>query len=653
MTSAGVRPHAPDGPATTGGADASRPTGPQHGARCAAWLVAAAVAGSLPVLWVVGAVPWRLPTLLVERMFRSFAACAMGGGGSLNPIRMLCPDAGVPLGMFQTDGGWTYPLGGALVHAGVDPVIAWQCSVALVVIAGTGVLCWLLLRLTGSPAVATCFVVIHGLGGTASARSWDWYWRVTGAALLPLVFAAIYVLYARAPRRRLGPMALPAAALFAGVLVVSIEWQYAGLFAAATATGAMLLLSAQRGWRWPQRLALVAWTAVGLGAVAAILRLRLTIAGITGQMDNALTKAAGGSVDLVSFVLPDGPMSLTGRLLTALGQGDRLVRSMVEHKQLWVAPYVGVLVLLFLLAVLARHRFRVPRDPGRPRGFLVLLSLIAVASIVLALGPVIRTAGLLQPSAALDSPVGLLYTGTPVQWIRFPRTWVYLLHVSLLLLYAALATALLRDRAGRWSPLVLVLVALLTVDVVSPQVLGAVNDPRPSIALAPGWNRIDSDDPAAMRFAARQQPMFEAALRGADGPVVMLPWRNAWSITSMGPDAGIPVRNVGIDRNLVRVVEASPFSPGELRRPTTDTIRRMLDSGWASAVVLLDHTPHGTSIHRYDLGRFTAGDLARRARRRRHQQRLVRAGYCADERAWFTVVTHCGDRTAVLHAASR
>jgi hypothetical protein len=209
------------------------------------------------------------------------------------------------------------------------------------------------------------------------------------------------------------------------------------------------------------------------------------------------------------------------------------------------------------------------------------------------------------------------------------------------------------DQAGRWSPLVLVLVALLTVDVVSPQVLGAVNDPRPSIALAPAWNRIDSDDPAAVRFAARQQPMFEAALRAAYGPVVMLPWRNAWSITSMGPDAGIPVRNVGIDRNLVRVVEASPFSAEELGRPTTDTVRRMLDSGWASAVVLLDHTPHGTSIHRYDLGRFTAGDLARQARRRRHEQRLARDGYGVDGYSWFAVITDCGDGPATLRTASR
>jgi hypothetical protein len=491
--------------------------------------------------------------------------------------------------------------------------------------------------------VATCFVVVHGLSGTASARSWDWYWRVTGAALLPLVFAAAYVLYARAPQRRLRPLLLPGLALFAGVLVVSIEWQYAGLFAAGTATAAMLLITLQNGWRWRQRLALTASTAAGLGVLVALLRWRLAIAGITAQMDNALAKATEGSVDLVSFVVPDGPMSLTGRLLTALGQDDRLVRSMVEHKQLWVAPYVGVLVVLFFVAVLALRRLRIPPDPGRPRGFLVLVSLIAVASVVLALGPVIHLAGLIHPSAAVDSPVGLLYAGTPVQWIRFPRTFGYLLHLSLLLIYASLTAALLRDRARRWSPLIVVLVVLLTADFVSPQVLNAVNDPQPSIALAPEWNRIDSNDPAAVRFAARQQPVFEEALRGVDGPVVMLPWGNAWSIASMGPDVGIPVRNVGIDRNLVQVVAASPYSATELERPTVDTMRRMLDSGWASAVVLLDHTPHGTSITRYDSGRFTTGDLARQAWRRRHEWRLARDGHCVDSYTWFSVIAPCDD----------
>lgn len=611
----------------------------------AVWVVVAAVVGSLPILWVVGAVPWRLPTLLVENMFHSFATCAMDGG-ALDPVRMFCPEAGVPIGMHQLDGGLTYPLGGVLIRAGLDPLTAWKASVAALIIGGSAALSWLLLRLTASPLIATVVVVIHGLSGTASARSWDWYWRVTGSALLPLVFAAVYALYARATQRRLRPLLEPGLALVASVLVVSIEWQYAGLFAAATAAGAMLLITLQRGWAWRQRVGLLAGTTAGLGVVFAVLRWRLSIAGIAGQMDNARAKATQGSVDLISFVVPDGPMSLVGQVATVLGWDDRLARSLVEHKQLWVTPYVGVLVAVFFVALLAFHRFRVPADPRRPRGFLLLLTLVALASALFAMGPVIRVAGLADATATVDSPVGLLYAGTPVEWIRFPRTWAYLLHLAMLLIYASLAAAFLRDGARRWSPAVAVVVMLLALDFVSPQVIDAFSDPRPSIALAPGWNRLDSDDPAAVRFAAQQQPAFEEALRGFDGPIVMLPWGNAWNVVSMGPAAGIPVRNVGIDRNLVQVVEASPFSEGELERPTTVTMRRMLDSGWAGAVVLLDHTPHGTSINRYDSGRFIARDRRRQAWRRRHQQRLVRAGYCADEHAWFTVVSDCDDATA-------
>lgn len=634
------------------GADLAEATTEPQGRWTTAWLVVVAVAASLPILWVVGAVPWRLPTLIVEKMFRSFATCAMDGG-ALTPVRMLCPEAGVPVGMHQLDGGLTYPLGGLLIRAGADPLTAWKVSVAAVVIVGTAALCWLLLRLTASPLIATIAVVVHGLGGTASARSWDWYWRVTGSALLPVVFAAVYVLYVRAPQRRLRPLLVPGLALFASVLAVSIEWQYAGLFATGTAAAAMLLLTLQRGWRWQQRIALTASTAAGLGVLFALLRWRLSVAGIGSQMDNALAKATGGSVDLVSFVVPDGPMSLVGRVLTVLGWDDRLVRSMVEHKQLWVAPYVGGLVAVFLLGLLARHRFRLPPAPGRPRAFLPLLSLVAVASVVFALGPQIRLAGVARPAATFDSPIGLLYAGTPLEWIRFPRTWVYLLHLALLLIYASLAASLLRRGRRRWSPLLLVLAIAMALDFVSPQVLGAFDDPRPSIALAPGWTRIDSDDPAAVRFARREQPAFEQALRGFDGPVVMFPWGNTWSIASLGPSAGIPVRNVGIDRNVAQVVDASPFSADQFKRATPELMRRMLDSEWAAAVVMLDLTPHGTTIDRFDSQRLRPKDLARRSRRVRRQDALVRAGYCVTEGSWFAVIAVCHGHTFADSAASR
>lgn len=582
---------------------------------------------------------------MVEKMFRSFAACAMRSG-ALNPLHMVCPDAGVPVGMHQLDGGVTYPLGGMLIRAGVDPLAAWKLSVATLVVAGTVALCWLLRRLTGSSLLATTFVVISALSATPSARSWDWYWRVTGSALLPMVFAAAYALYVRGPQRRLHHMVPPALALFASVLAVGLEWQYAGLFAATTAATAMLLLTLQRGWTGLQRALLAGWTAVGLGTVFAILRWRLALAGITGQLDNALDLASEGSVDLASFVVPDGPMSLLGRAITLLGRRDLLVRSMVEYRQLWVAPYLGVLVAGFLLVLLAVRRSRLRDDPGRPRGFLLLLSAIAVASVVFALGPMIDVADLAQPTWTLGSPVGLLYDGTPLQWIRFPRTWIYLLRLALLLIYAAAASALLRDRAGRWSPLLGVLVVLLALDFVSPQVLGAFDDPRPSIELAPPWNRIDSDDPAAVRFAAQQQPQYERALQGFGGPVVVLPWRNLWGIASLGPDTGIQVRSVGIDRNLAQAVDAAPFSADELEHPTTGTMQRMLDTDWAAAVVLLDHTPYGTSIERYERRQLSPGDIGRQAWRWRHQTQLARRGYCVDEHPWFTVIADCGAKPA-------
>jgi len=121
----------------------------------------------------------------------------------------------------------------------------------------------------------------------------------------------------------------------------------------------------------------------------------------------------------------------------------------------------------------------------------------------------------------------------------------------------------------------------------------------------------------------------------------------------MGPDVGIPVRNVGIDRNLVQVVEASPYTAEQLERPTTGLMRDMLDSGWASAIVLLDHFPHGTSIERYDTGQFSDGDLARQAWRAQHQRRLERAGYCVDAHDWFTVASQDCAPTTGTAATSR
>ncbi len=603
-------------------------------------LAVVAVVGSLPVLWVVGAVPWRQPTLLIENMFRGFTACALDGG-VLHPIEMLCPRAGVPLGMYQLDGGLSYPLGGMLISAGVDPLAAWKWSVAALVVAGTGALFWLLRRLTGSPLVAMCFVAVYALGGPLTGRSWNWYWNITAAALLPIVLAAVYALYARAPERRLRRLAVPGTWLLVGVLAVSIEWQYAGLFATATAAGAMLLITLQLGWRWWQRPVLLLSTAVGLGVVVVLLRWRLTLAGIEEQFEDTIVTAGRFSVDVATFLVPDGSMTLIGELLAANGWDGRLVRSLVEGNQLWVAPYVGVLVLVFLLLVLVFRKLRLRPSPGRPRGFLLFLVLVTVACIALALGPIIRVAPLTQPSSVVDSPIGFLYATTPLQWIRYPWTWGYLLHVTLVVLYATLAVALLRRGPRRWSLLLVPLLVLLTLDFVSPQVLDAATDPEPSIALAPDWVRVDSADPAVVRFADERLPELRAALRGFDEPVVLFPWGNTWITPSLGPDVGVPVRNVGIDRNVHQVVDESPYGYSELKKPEPEVLRNMLDSGWASALVLLDHMPTSESILRFDHQHLTPRDSRRLTWNRNRELELFEAGYCLTEHSWFTVVTTC------------
>lgn len=609
----------------------------------------AGLVGALPVLWVLGAVPWRLPTLLIETMFRGFVACALDDG-VLNPLEMVCNRAGVPLGMHQLDGGLSYPLGGLLIGLGIEPLAAWRVSVALLVVPGFAALYWLLRHMTGSAVAAGGFVALHGLSGTMTARSWNWYWNLTAVALLPVLFAVLYALFERAGRRRLGPLIPPAGGALLTVLAISLEWQYAGLFATAVAVGALAVLIAQRGWTSRERLEMVIGTACVLATVFVVLRDRLATAGIAGQFRDTLLTAAHRSIDLLAFVAPDGRASLVGALLDRLGADGVLARTVVDGPQLWVTPYLGVLTLLFLAGLVVR-RGRPTHDPGPPAGYLPLLGLVVAGSVILSIGPAIRVSWLTAPTLWAASPLAPLWESTPLQWIRYPWTWGYLTHLALLLLYAALTPAL-RRRSGSWSPLAWVLAAVLALDLVSPQAIAAFDSDLPSVETAPRWTRFDRDHPGVGRFEAEAVPELVDRLGSSDGPVVLLPWTNAWTIPHLGPATGIDVRNTGIDRNVNQAEAAAPFTRSELRDPTPDTVRRMLDGGWVSGVALLDLMPRtGADIVRRDHQHPRPADLAWWGFVRRTGNQLAREGYCVDPGSWFTIIRRCPLTDLPSHAA--
>ena len=606
------------------------------------WLqvAGAGVVGALPVLWVLGAVPWRLPTLLIETMFSGFVACARAGG-ALTPLEMVCDRAGVPLGMFQLDGGLSYPIGGVLVGLGIEPLTAWRLSVALLIVPGFAALFWLTHRLTGSAVLAGGFVALHGLSGTMTARSWNWYWNITAVSLLPVLFAVLYVLYVRAGRRRIGPLVPTAVAALATVLVISLEWQYAGMFATAVCVAATLVLVAQRGWTSRERLAMVLGTGGALTAVFVVLRTRLVTAGISGQFSDTLLTAAHRSIDLLAFVTPDGRTSLLGAALARLGGDGMLAGAVIDGPQLWVTPYLGMLTLPVVAVMIAVRRRRLTPDRRSPAGYLPLLGLIVAGSILLSLGPVIRVSWLTAPTLRAASPLAVLWESTPLQWIRYPWTWGYLTRLVVLLVYAALAPVLLR-RAGSWSPLAWVLAVTLALDMVSPESIVAFDSELPSVATAPSWTRLDRDHPGIATFEAEAVPELLARLERADEPVVMLPWANAWTVPRLGPAAGVNVRNTGIDRNVTQVEAAAPFTRAELRAPTQDTIERMLDDGWAATVVLLDVMPiTGATVVRRDHQHLRPDDLAWAGFVRRTGDRLTRAGYSVEPGSWFMAIGRC------------
>lgn len=597
--------------------------------------------GALPVLWVLGAVPWRPPTVLVERMFRGFSSCALDAG-ALNPAVMVCKRAGVPLGMYQLDGALSYPLGGAFMQLGADALVAWRLAVTALVGAGFVALFWLGRRLTGSIAVAGMLTAMLGLSSTMTARSWSWYWNVVAAALIPILFATLYVLYDRARARQVRHLVLPAAAVLVSVTMIGIEWSYAGLFATTVALGAVTLLALERGWAPLQRVVLIGGACLGVAVVFAVQRWRLTAAGVAEQFSGAVGNAADNAVDLVSFVTPQGDTSLLGRGLDLVGGDRMLARALTGGDQLWAAPYLGVVTITLLVVVYVSRRGRLEPNPHCPPGYLSFLLVVVVGSLVLSLGPEVRVARLALPDTSFTWPGAALWTSTPLRWIRYPWTWTFLAHIALLLTFAALTPALLRRR-GTWSPLVWLLTVVVVLEFVSPAVLAAATDARPGVMTAPARNRFSSSHPTIAQFESSDLRELRGALRKTGGTVALLPWANTWVIPYLATMDGTRVRNVGIDRNVRQVQRVAPIRRRELRHPTVDTVRRMLSSGWADAVVLLDYMPtNAGAIVRHEHQHLGPADLRRKRWVERASRQLV-GTYCVEPYSWFTVVTSCAD----------
>ena len=605
-------------------------------------MLVAGLLGALPVLAVLGAVPGRRPTVLIEWMFRGFVACALDAG-ALTPLLMVCERAGVPLGMHQLDGGLTYPLGGLLVRTGVEPLAAWKLAVAVPLTMGFAALFWLGRRLAGSAAVAAGLVALVALNGTLSARTWNWYWNTVAIVLLPVLFAALHVLFVRAHavrhgRRAASTLVGPGLLAVAAVALAGLEWQYAALFAVAVAVTAVGLLALEPGWTTRERVAVLAWGAAGVALVTVVLRWRLSVAGIGGQFAGSLANAADEGIDLVALVVPDGQTSLVGVALRLVGLQGMLSDSLSDGRMLWIAPYLGVALLALVMWLLARRRPRLTDDAHRPPGFMALLALVAVGSLLVSLGPEWHLASVALPDAHVASPLHWLWTATPMRWIRYPWTWHAVTFLSVALGLSAVLPVLVRNRDHR-SPLQWAVAALLVVELVSPQVLTSVVGPAPSVALAP--NRLTTADPAVARFEATVVPELHAALADA-GMVTLLPWGNTWVIPYLGPAAGIPMRNVGIDRNLSQVEAAAPQTRAQLRSQRGSVVDRLFRSGWTDAVVVVDYIPYAEYIVRHTDGDLLGIDADQLARNRRTVREARRLGHCAEHHRWFTVLTPCG-----------
>lgn len=594
------------------------------------------VLAAVPVAATLGALPGRAPTVLVETMFRGFTACALEAG-ALNPFVMVCERAGVPLGMYQLDGGLTYPLGGLFVRAGVDPRLAWQLAVLPLLVVGCAALCWLARRLSGSWLVAAVVVGLYVGNATLTARTGSWYWNTAAVVLLPVVLAAAYALLARARRRRPRLLLAPAAVLLAGALAAGLEWQYAAVFALLVAAGVTVAVTLLGGWTWRQRAALVAVGGAGTAATVAVLRWRMTTAGVVDQFGDALADAAAEGVDLMALVAPDAQASFAGLALGALGRHGMLVGAFSEGRQLWIAPYLGVGLLTLITVLLVRNPAAVRRVRRSPPGLLPLLVALAVGSVVLSLGPEWHVARA-TVDGHVTSPLAWLWTSTPVRWIRYPWTWNHLTHVTLLLVLAAIVPPLVRRGPG-WSPVAVAVLVLAVLELGSPLVAETVIDPRPSVSNAN--TRATLDDPPIARFESRAVPELHRALADVGGTVTVLPWGNTWIIPHLGPEAGVRVRNVGIDRNLAQVEAAAALPRPRLRDLTGATIDELFALGWTDAVVVLDHIPTAYSIARHEEGRLSEVDRSQQAQAASAARGAARLGHCVERHSWFWTVLPC------------
>lgn len=606
----------------------------------------AGLLGALPVLAVLGAVPGRRPTLLIEWMFRGFVACALDAG-ALNPLVMVCERAGVPLGMHQLDGGLTYPLGGLLVRVGIEPLAAWKLAVAVPLTVGFAALFWLGRRLSGSAAVAVGLVALVALNGTLSARTWSWYWNTVAIVLLPLLFGALHVLFVRAGpvrrgARRASTLAVPALAALLSMVLIGIEWQYAAVFAVAVAVTAVVLLALERGWTAGQRTAVVASGVAGVAIVALSLRWRLSIAGIEGQFGDSFADAADEGIDLAALLVPDGSASFVGVALRVIGLDGVLADTLSDGRMLWVAPYLGIGVLAVVASLLAHRRPRMSDHRHRPRGFLALLGLVAVGSLLLSLGPEWRVADVALPDAPVASPLRWLWTSTPMRWIRYPWTWHSVTLLAMALGLSAVLPVLVRDRDNR-SKLVWGLGALLAVELVSPQVLASIVQSAPSVPDAP--SRLTAAHPAIARFDAEAVPELRRELAEAGGMVTLLPWGNTYILPYLGPAQGIPMRNVGIDRNLSEVEAAAPQTRPQLRSQRGFVVDQLFRRGWTDAVVLIDHNARNEQIVRHVTGDLLVYDVDQLQRNAMTVREAEQRGYCAERHSWFTVLTRCQDGT--------
>jgi hypothetical protein len=598
------------------------------------------VLGCLPVVTVLGAAPGRRPTVLIEWMFSGFVRCALQGG-ALNPLVMTCDHAGVPVGMHQLDGGLTYPLGGLAVRVGAAPLTAWKLAVVLTLAVGFVALAWLAHRLTGSRLAAAAAVALLGFDATLTARTWNWYWNTVAFALLPVLLLALLALFDRATRQRPAALWAPAAAVTAMVLLIAIEWQYAGLFAAAIAGTALLVLVSRPHWTTRQRAALLAVGMLAAALVFAVVRWRLHLAGISGQFDESMLVAAEEGTDLLSLVVPDPEASFVGWLLHR-GTGARLTMALTEGRHVWIAPYLDLGLLVALAVLVVRQRTAPGVNPRCPSGFVTLLLVILAGSVVLSLGPVWHVARVALPDAVVTSPLHWLWIVTPLRWVRYPWTWNGVTTIATLVLATALLPRLARRRDGSWSPEVWIVLAVAVLELGSPLVIETLGTAEPSVATAPVQKT--AADPDVRRFARQQLPELHTALAQAGETVMFLPWGNTWITPFLGSAAGLDLRNVGIDRNMLQAEEVAPVSRKELRDLRGSMIDRLFRAGWIDAVALVDFIPTAEKIERAATGDLLVIDVRERARNARAVREVRQLGYCADRYSWFTLVTPCDRR---------